>query len=590
MKKLSTTLIKNDIKAISVFVLNRKVLLWIFPFIITISYWIILFLDKEFYYRWLVLALWLISISFFLFSSTIFKFRKPRITSLNPELLIVITTAIFVSFFQLKNIPFVTIGDMLRDGGLDALTIITGETKNIFAYGRYESHGLIIPTFSAIFHFFFGDSPMIFKVASAIVSVLDSVLLYALMKKYINPKSALIASFILIFTPLHLYYGRTEIVVIFSSLLTTLLLLSLYRFLSNRNLPNIIILSLTIGFSLNFHASVKTVSYLTLLILALTVIYYTLKDRRVLPIFGKGLLILVFVIIGFGPRLRFTTPEILFHTRTITAIEQENSVNDKNRLTKTYLTLSENYPKSLMIYFYEHTTSHFSNFAPIQPFSFSLFLIIGLIFLLKNLDKRSLIVVYTLILPLTNSALTDAVNGDHRLAPLLPISAIVISYGTYMFIRMFKTGDLRRYILSLFAFCLVFINLALNCYQFFFIIDVAAPAYNPKPEEEYLITYTNQVLQKEVEEENVCLHLSDQLFEAFDLMHFKETFKFYNHEKDVKLYFDEDVSSNYVYVTRECNSNISDLEYIDYNYCEVFTKYVCPKETKGLRIKIENTL
>jgi hypothetical protein len=479
---------------------------------------------------------------------------------------------------------------MLRDGGLDALTIISGETKNIFAYGRYESHGLIIPTFSAIFHPFFGDSAMIFKVACAIVAVLDAILLYTLMKKFINTKSALIGSLILIFTPLHLYYGRTEIVVIFSSLLTTLLLLSLYRFLSNRNLSNIIILSLTIGFSLNFHASVKTVSYLTLLILALTVTYYTLRDKRVLPIFGKGLLILMFVIIGFGPRLKYTTPDILFHTRTITAIEQEDTPGEESGLSKTYFTLAENYPKSLMIYFYEHTTSHFSSFAPIQPFSFSLFFVIGLIFLIKNLDKKSIIAVYALVLPLTNSALTDAVNGDHRLAPLLPVSAIIISYGTYMFIQMFNTGELRKYLLSLTAFCLVFVNLAFNYYQFFFVMDVGAQAYNPKPEEEYLITYTNQVLQKEVLERDVCLHLSGELYEVFDIMHFKETFKFYNNDKDVKLYLDENVSSKTVYVTRECSNNISELEYTDYNYCENYTKYICPEDTDGLRIKIENTL
>lgn len=590
MKKPSAILIKKDLNTIFDFLKSRRVLLWIFPLIITITYWVILVLDTEFYYKWLVLALWLISISFFLYSSSAFKYRKPNLSSINLELLAVIVIALFVSFFQLKNIPFVTIGDMLRDGGLDALTIISGETENIFAYGRYESHGLIIPTFSAIFHPIFGDSPMIFKVASAVIAVLDAILLFFLMKKYINSKSALIASLILVFTPLHLYYGRTEIVVIFSSLLTTLLLLSLFRFLDRRSLSNIVILSITIGFSLNFHASVKTVSYLTLLILALTVVYYTLKDRRVLPIFGKGFLILIFVIIGFGPRLKYTTPEILFHTRTITAIEQEDSNNGQDRLTKSYFTLSENYPKSLLVYFYEHTTSHFSKFAPIQPFSFSLFFVIGLVFLVKNLDKKSIIVVYALVLPLTNSALTDAVNGDHRLAPLLPVSAIVISYGTYMFIRMFKTGDLRRYILSLFALCLIFINLAFNFYQFFYIIDVGAQAYNPKPEEEYLITYTNQVLQEVVREKDICLHISGQVFEVFDLMHFKETFKFYNKDKDVKLYLDEDVSSKSVYVTRECTSNISDLEYIDYYYCENYTKYICPKETDGLRIRIDNTL
>ncbi len=229
MKKLSTVIIRKDIKDISKFILSKRSLLWIFPLLITSCYWIILSVDKEFYYKWLVLALWLISLLFFLYSSSLFKFKRISFTSPNPELFLIIATAIFVSFFQLKNIPFVTIGDMLRDGGLDALTIISGETKNIFAYGRYESHGLIIPTFSAIFHPFFGDSAMIFKVACAIVAVLDAILLYTLMKKFINTKSALIGSLILIFTPLHLYYGRTEIVVIFSSLLTTLLLLSLLR-------------------------------------------------------------------------------------------------------------------------------------------------------------------------------------------------------------------------------------------------------------------------------------------------------------------------------------------------------------------------
>ena len=34
-----------------------------------------------------------------------------------------------------------------------------------------------------------------------------------------------------------------------------------------------------------------------------------------------------------------------------------------------------------------------------------------------------------LIIPLTNSAITDIINADHRLAPLMPIAAYLVAYG-----------------------------------------------------------------------------------------------------------------------------------------------------------------
>ncbi len=568
---------------------SKRALLWIFPFLITCTYWIIFYFDTEFYYRWLVLSLWGISVVFFLYSASIMKISALSIRKLSPELLLVIAISIAISFFQLKNIPFVTIGDMLRDGGLDSLKILNGDTKNIFAYGRYESHGLIIPTFSALFKLIFGNTPMMFKAASAIVAVADLIFLYEFTKKYINPRSALISSLILLLTPLHLYYGRTEIVVIFSSLFTTFLLFALLRYVNNKTLSNLVIVSIIIGLSLNFHASVKTVSYLTLLILTLVVIYQSISTKHILPILGKGMLILVFIMIGFGPRLRYSPPSVLFHTQALN-IGQEEAEKDNNKISDIYAEFSETYPKSLMVYFYEHTTSHFSDFAPIQPFSFCLFFLAGIIFLMKGLDSKSIITIYAMVIPFTNSALTDAVNGDHRLAPLLPISAIIIGYGTYMFTKMFRVGKLDAYFISLTVYGLVLLNLALNFYHFFYVIDVGAPAHNSRPEEEYLLTYANQVVKDNVTSKNVCLHLSSEVYSVLDLMHFKETFPFHNPDKNISLIKEEKLIDKTVYITRNCSDNLDEVTFKDYIYCEEFKRYLCPEKSGSLIIKLQDSI
>src|SRR5579872_4782589 len=55
---------------------------------------------------------------------------------------IILSVIIFISLLFITVYPFVSVGDEVRDGGLNAMQIATGTLTNIFAYGAYDAHGL----------------------------------------------------------------------------------------------------------------------------------------------------------------------------------------------------------------------------------------------------------------------------------------------------------------------------------------------------------------------------------------------------------------------------------------------------------------
>ena len=85
------------------------------------------------------------------------------------------------------------------------------------------SIGLIIPTVAAFFYRFFGSSVLTYRVPAALLAVLDVGLLYLLMRRAAGRTAGLFAGLVLLILPLHLFYARTELVVIFSSVLMTVL-------------------------------------------------------------------------------------------------------------------------------------------------------------------------------------------------------------------------------------------------------------------------------------------------------------------------------------------------------------------------------
>jgi len=114
---------------------------------------IITHIDNEFHFQWLSLSLHFFSIATIVGYILIHKTIRLKIESYTEvlSLLFVGLVAVVTRFLYLSTYPFVAVLDEVRDAGLDGVKIVSSSINNIFYYGSYEAHGLIIPTISSFF-------------------------------------------------------------------------------------------------------------------------------------------------------------------------------------------------------------------------------------------------------------------------------------------------------------------------------------------------------------------------------------------------------------------------------------------------------
>lgn len=545
---------KGYLKKISGIFRSGRILIYI-P-LIGIFFWffsmIIVGIDINFTYRWIVLVLYLfsllfISAPFFLRKAMEFKWR--RVLSQKEILLfgLVFLLAIISRFALLRTYPFVSVGDEVRDGGLNTLKIVNGDIKNIFEYGSYRGYGLIIPTLVVPFFHFFGNSVLTYRFFSAILGVFDIVLIYLIIRITLGKLPAVIGSVVFICLPLHLYYSRTHTVVIFDSFLSSLIFFCLLIFFRYKNTYGYILLGLVLGFSFNFHSSARVFSLLVLAIVVLreiTSIFYKSSENKK-TIYKKILFLLFFCLIGFGPRLWFTDMGTFFHLSRF----NNSIVLSIGSLGKLADVLGRNYFKSLLVWFYEPTTSFATFRKPVFPLFYIVFFILGALYLLKTKNKYLLVVSsFVFIVPFTHSTLTDSINNDHRIMSMIPSGIILLTAGfVWLFLR-FK----NKYLTNCFAF-FIFVYSAVSGYLFFS-ERLANRRWNKAEVLSMHIINTVKINYKN--ERNLCLISSPATADIFRLLHHKEQFEYFLNSYSLEILPDYSVSDNEVIISgKNCGKN-----------------------------------
>jgi 4-amino-4-deoxy-L-arabinose transferase-like glycosyltransferase len=187
-------------------------------------------------------------------------------------------------------------GDMVRDGGWDAAKLVRGEIENIFGYGRYQSHGYTVNKFIIPFYWIYGASDMAFKIPSALISIFDIMLVLYIGEKFFKKGTGYLAALVLIGTHLHLFYARTEIVVMFANIFTTLILLCLLSIYHNYSIRKVLIYALLIGVSLNFYSSIKPVAFISMLIVGVLILRKFFSHKNISILLATFLGIIVFIV------------------------------------------------------------------------------------------------------------------------------------------------------------------------------------------------------------------------------------------------------------------------------------------------------
>lgn len=542
---------------------------------------IIVKFDTEFNLRWVSFVFYLLSLS--ILPVFLILKNKPLTLTGRPAFkkilvkeygfIFIIIISLFLNFLFLKNYPFVSTGDEVRDGGLNASQIINGEIKNIYDYGRYQSHGLIIPTVAGFFYPLFKNSVLTFRFPSALISFLSVIVIYVFVRKFSGKVAAFFAALTLTVSPFHLYYARTEIVIIFSSFLTSVILLMFVYFKEHKNYINYALLGLLLGFSSGFHASVRTIVFITFITLACLAVIQIIKRKNKVKTIGGLFILGVYFFIGFGPRLLYTTWEVFFHLRTVSLANNSLSNQSTSVIYNIFTNFNFNNYYPIFLKYIDSLRMYVDKPLIIIPFHFqtpmtflppllTFFLVLGVfyIFIPKFKNKLKYLILYLLLIPFTNSAITDCFQCNYRLVPLLIVSVVFIGLGiektTYLLSKIkFLSKGIIYLLYLLFSFYLLF-----QAYDFF---DKGL-ASKGKTYQEYLSMHSIYLLKSFPHLEKACLISSPLNQEFFDYMHIKEQYEYFLPNVKLSKTADPNILDNEIFLTKDCRG---EEKYKQYSVC-----------------------
>jgi len=513
-----------------------------------------------------------------------------------------LTLAAFATRFLFLDVyPFQPIHDGMRDTGLDGVRIATNELKNIYGWGYTDAQGLIIPTISSFLFPVFGYSPMIFLVPAALISSLDVLLLYLTARRYLGRGGATWAAVILLTLPLHLFYGRTELVIIFSSFWATAILYLMSHLLEKRSIKNYGQLGLLLGFTAAFHAGIKVVVILTIGLVFLISLYFFWK-RKERKAIASGLgLMLLFILVSFGPRILFSPPEVFLQLSKVNITapppeeEKPASVEIPGLFTLKLPSALNDYPKSFMIYIFEAAASHnLASLLPILSLPLAILFVIGLLLSFAQGSAwvktpwLKLVSIYILILPFTNSSITNFLNQDYRFAPVYPMLSLLVAYGT---IEILKRIGLSSFYRRVVYGGLVALLLVTTSYSAFWFFDSDMATYTmfrgdkQLIYQDFVLAYSIRTIKSEPslqKSDAVCLTASRSLKEWLSLDHIQQQFEFYLPNKKIDLHLaEQDLTNNQLYISPACSLDLTQSQWQVKEYCSNYEKFICPPRTNS---------
>lgn len=562
---------------------------------------IIVHFNKSFSLHWYAFFLWVAGIVICLFGLG-FPVRSipSRVSSLFTKKFsgfwIITVLAVFTRFLFIWVYPYHSIGDEMRTGGIDPRSLANGTIKNLFGYEAfYESHGHIIQELIIPFRWIFHNTSWSYRIPATLLSITTIILLYFLVRKYSNERTAFCASLILICLPIDLYYARTEVVLIFSNVLTVLLLWGNRELLERGfNYRYFGIFGLLIGFSLGFYASVRTIIFLTLAYIGVYTIFTVWKNKEWRRMLQSFCVFIIMVFVGFGPRLLFTPPRIFFHSNTVPTITKTNSFNvqEEGGVIEKFIKASKNYPKSFMVYIYEPTTSHFSYRSPILNVVLAVFFIIGLVLtLFKKNQLLNIAALFAVITPFTNSAITDWVNADHRITPLLIFASVITAFGFIELIDRSNAPGIKNVLKFVVLSNILVISLFLNVYNFFKNEPASYGMFRFEPlkvYEDFMVTQAIKDVgkdQKFTSKSNLCVGANSDTYKYLRNLHVDEQFRYYLEGKSIEyIDFGDGPELNALYLFTDCTKIFEETSWNKKSYCEVYKKFICPPDKKSFTL------
>ena len=291
---------------------------------------------------------------------------------------------------------------------------------------------------------------------------------------------------------------------------------------------------------------------------------------------------ILFYVIGFGPKILYTTPERFLHTDlfadkfTNLSAPQFNPFDSlTSPLLKSISKIKDDYFTSLLIYFSKsssntefHYTAPNSMLTPLQ----SLLFIIGIIVVLTQRTQSLgyLALFFVLLIPLSHSALTNQLNISSRLSVASGSLAILAGIGTQSLVSLLHSRPIK--IAGLSFALLIFL---LPLIQFFKV----ETATRNRPVEQFLSTHTAYFLQKHTQyfiSNEICILVSPAQTQFWHNDHIKHQFLFFTPKLNISINEAPFVAKNEMYLLDGCQPKVNYTSQII--PCRTRTPYLCPND------------
>jgi len=536
-------------------------------------------------YRWPAFIAWLFATCglFLFFAIREFNPRELRAALSTPwriTILCILVGTIATRLYALDDYPFMAINDEVLGGGLFAQDFARGARDDFFGY--YLTAGLTSGGLCGLFYFIFGESLLTYRVPAAIFSMAIIAMTVTFGVRHFGAAIGVLSGAALICLPLEAHYARTQTVLVLTEICGLAIFMALCALYRERTAFNFLTIGITAGFAVGLHMSVYPIAYVSLLFAGCFALRSRLTEAAFAgrpQIFLNLGAIVVGLMVGMGPRV-FTV--------------RFDHLVGADRLMATGVTnvsLSEyarRYWSALRVYFDSDLTFFYTGIF-LTPALGTIMFIGALSVIARPSFVKLLTLCIVLLIPLTNSAVTNGLNYSHRMLVAAPFVAITIALGCGAIVdalRRFRLGLL----VPLLAGCFV-LYLGSILREYFVSERDTEPLNQDHVQGYYLLRHSAEYMApyREFLPRQLCLRVCPTC-DIFHAKHSVELMSFFFPDVRFEVGYDAAIASyKDIGISEKCDPLLSEEESI-VMFCNQPVRYRCPVGLSPLRLRVQKSL
>ena len=174
--------------------------------------------------------------------------------------------------------------------------------------------------------------------------------------------------------------------------------------------------------------------------------------------------------------------------------------------------------------------------------------------------------------PLLSSAITDIINADHRVDPLIPIGSVFVGIGIFYVFSVLRSNYIR---VALGAFLCLYLLLQIRG----FFVD--RPADKDFDIRDYIAMHSIHFLQTQ-KSTNACLFVSPTNAEHLQLLQFREQYQYFLPSTKTHIEANAAIPDTEAYIFKgSCPTHFEGTTKQQVTHCRHSNNYACPLYYSG---------